>query len=97
MPTVQIERRRRGFFGWIIAILFWGFHVIMALWVYLGITGASTRIAPIQSGAERAAATIGSGIGLSLVLIIWVIGTAILGTMMLFTRGRRETITTERP
>ena len=96
MPTVQIERRRRGFFGWIVAILFWGWQILMALWLFAGFNSATTVYSGVHSDAARAGATIGVGLGVGFVLVVWVLGTVILGFMMMFTRGRRELITEER-
>ncbi len=97
MPTVQIERRRRGFFGWIVAILFWGWQLLMAWALFMGLANLGQHNATLHTSSERTAATIGGGIGLTMVLFLWVLGTVILGFMMMFTRGRRELTTVERP
>lgn len=96
MPTVQIERRRRGVFGWVIAFFFWGWQLVMAGALISGLNGASNHTAALHSEAERAGASIGTGLGVAFVLFLWVLGTIIFGFMMMFTRGRRELITMER-
>lgn len=96
MATVQIEKRRRGIFGWIIAILFWGFNLLMALWLWAAFSVTSTVVDGATSDAEKAGAMIGAGIGVTMVIWVWLFGAVILGIMMLFTRGRKEIITVER-
>lgn len=96
MATVQIEKRRRGIFGWIVAILFWGFNLLMAIWLWGAFSVTSSVVGEAASDAEKAGAMIGAGIGVTMILWVWVFGAFILGLMMLFTRGRKEIITVER-
>lgn len=96
MATVQIEKRRRGVFGWIIAILFWGFNLMMAVWLWGVFAATSEVVGNAASDAEKAGAMLGTGIGVTVILWVWVFGAFILGLMMLFTRGRKEIITVER-
>lgn len=96
MATVQIEKRRRGIFGWIIAILFWGFNLMMAVWLWGAFSVTSTAVGEATSEAEKAGSMIGAGIGITMIIWVWLFGTIILGIMMLFTRGRKEIITVER-
>ena len=97
MPTVTIERRRRGPFGKLIALLFWGWQALMAYALISGLNAVGTQAAGYHTQAEQVGAGIGATLGATLLLILWVLGTAILGAMAMMTRGRRETVTEERP
>lgn len=95
MATVtRIEKRKRGFFGWIFLILFWAFNVIMLLWMILGINASADLAATTTSEAEAAGAAIGSAIGFGLVLMLWVIGAGLLGLFVMMTRGRKVIVET---
>lgn len=59
----------------------------MVFWLISGI-GAATEGMDVMSEAERAGATIGTGIGVALILGIWLIGDVILGLFVLFTRPK---------
>lgn len=90
-----VSKRKRGFFGWIVAILFWGFHLLMVAWLisYLGIVGE--QYGDAASEAAQAGTAIGGTIGTGMILSIWVFGTIILGFMMFFTRGDLVTYETD--
>ena len=93
MATIQVEKRKRGIFGWIVAILFWGFNVLMAASVasYWGILGTMET----EGELEQAGAVIGGTIGTGMLFSLWFFGAVILGLMMFFTRGKKITITRE--
>ena len=95
MGQVQIEKRKRGPFGWVVAILFWGFNIMMAVGLWGGMQGAGEVLTNAQSDAERAGAAIGTTMGVGVILFIWVLGVIILGMMMLFTRGKKVIVTQE--
>lgn len=86
-----ITRRRRGPFGWVIAVLFWGFNALMVAWLisYLGLIG--DHLGDSADEATQAGTVIGGAIGSGFLLFIWFIGDIILGIMMFFTRGHLET------
>ena len=69
----------------------------MAWWLFAGLAGNGQHMSTLHSSAERTGAAIGTGLGITMVLFVWVLGTVILGFMMMFTRGRREITTVERP
>ena len=88
----QIEKRRRGPFGWIVAILFYGFSIVMILmmaltWVGVGSVG--------DSFDDASVAAIGVAGFFSTVALIWfwLFGAIILGIMMFFTRGKKIILT----
>lgn len=59
----------------------------MAIWL-IGGMGAATDGMDAMSEAERAGAAIGTGIGVALILGIWMIGDVILGLFVLLTRPK---------
>ena len=90
--TISREVRKRGFFGWIFLLLFIGFNILMAMWLfsYWSLLGDGIN------SADKAKATgtaIGGTIGTSMLLFIWVLGDIITGALALMTRGRKMIIT----
>ena len=84
---VRKETRKRGFFGIIFRILFYAFNVFMALWV-------ATLWHRMSSAIDQHAitGTAGTGAGLAgtgMIAIAWLLGDAILGALVLMTRGAR--------
>lgn len=84
---VQLRKPKRGFFGKLIKWSFIGFNILMAIWL-IGGMGAATDGMDAMSEAERAGAAIGTGIGVALILGIWMIGDVILGLFVLLTRPK---------
>jgi len=84
---VQLRKPTRGFFGKLFKWTFIGFNILMAFWLIGGV-GSATEGMEAMSEAERAGATIGTGIGAALILGIWVIGDIILGLFVLLTRPK---------
>lgn len=80
-----IRKPKRGFFGKIIKWVFILFNVFMIWWLFAGTNGAM-EMQQGMTGAERAGAQIGTGIGIMMILTVWVIGDIILGLFVLFTR-----------
>lgn len=97
MATIQVEKRKRGIFGWIVAILFWGFNALMVAWVasYWGSLGGLHGQSEDQF--EQAGAVIGGTIGTGMLFAFWFFGAVILGLMMFFTRGKKVVTTQEIP
>lgn len=87
--TVRTERHKRGFFGWIFLILFWGFNGLMAYATFAGLSGNAEQMAQLTSDAEKTGYAAGTAIGASFILIIWAAGALILGLFVMFTRGRK--------
>lgn len=87
-----IERRRRGFFGWLFLLVFWAFNAFM-LWVlFVGLSGNAATYAKLASDAERSGHAAGTAIGVTMIMTFWALGAVILGLAAYFTRGRREMI-----
>lgn len=87
---IRKEVRKRGIFGWIFLIAFWGFNAVMALSLYAGIKGVS-EIQP-QDAAQEAGTVIGATFGVGMLLAIWLLGALLLGLLVLFSRGRKTII-----
>lgn len=85
--TVQVAKRRRGFFGQVAKWLFIAFNALMLLWLILVIGAAGEQ--DFASDAEAAGYALGTGIGVFAIAIIWVIGDIILGLPVLMTRGEQ--------
>ncbi len=84
---VQLRKPKRGFMGKLFKWSFIAFNILMALWVAGG-TSAATKGYDTMSSAEQAGTAIGAGIGITLLLGLWVIGDIILGLFVLFTRPK---------
>lgn len=95
MPTVtRIEKRRRGFFGWIFLLLFWGYNALMLAWLVVGLGAAGGEIERSTSAAARTGAEIGTFIGATFIFVIWGAGALVLGLFVLLTRGSKVIIET---
>ena len=84
----RIETRKRGFFGHVFKWGFVGWNLLMVFWLgsYL------VQVVPMVemgSSAERAGAAVGTTMGVSLIMMLWMAGTVILGVFVLLTRGKK--------
>ena len=95
--TVKTLEYRRGTFGTIIKWLFIGFNLLMCIWLISYWTNISSML-NTGSEMEQAGAALGSTIGTGLILMIWGLGTVIIGIPLLLTKGKLvETEETENP
>jgi hypothetical protein len=97
MPTMTIEKRRRGAFGWIVAGLFWCFNIWMIYAVVAIVSSSAQHVGQLSDKASKVGATISATIGFTMILWIWLFGAIILGLMMLFSRGKKIIVTKEIP
>ena len=95
MPTITTETRKRGVFGWIVAVLFWGWNLLMLAATISGLNSVAPDYARGGAHAGSTAYAAGATIGFGLILLLWLLGSLVLGLMMLFTRGKRVTISRE--
>jgi hypothetical protein len=84
----RLRKPKRGLFGNIVKYSFIGFNILMAIWLFGGISSAAGNINQLE-GAEQAGAAIGTGIGAILIISIWVFGDIFLGLFTLLTRPSR--------
>ena len=82
---------KRSIFGHITRILFWGFNIFMIIWIFAGLNSATDGIENMTD-AEATGAAIGTGIGVALLVMIWVLGDIILGLFYFFTRPTRQLV-----
>jgi hypothetical protein len=85
----RVTRQKRGFFGQLFLIVFFGFNLLMVVWLFdywgrVDLGGASE--------AARTGAAIGTTIGTGIVLFIWALGAVITGLLAILTRGRDVSI-----
>ena len=64
------------------------FNVLMAIWLIGGVASSAYVINNTISNTERAGTLLGTGLGASIILTLWVIGDVILGLFVLLTRPK---------
>jgi hypothetical protein len=79
MTETYIEKRKRGFFGWLFLIIFIGWNALMLMWM----VGALSR--PEAGGAA-------GGIAFFFILVVWALGSVVTGVLALLTRGSKTII-----
>jgi hypothetical protein len=84
---VQLRKPKRSLFGKLVKWGFIGFNILMAAWMWGGMSAATEGMEKL-SGAEQAGAAIGTGLGAALIIGIWSAGDIILGLFVLFTRPK---------
>lgn len=82
---------KRSIAGHISRVLFWGFNVLMVVWMITGFNSATEGIENMND-AQAAGAAIGTGIGMTMLFILWVLGDIILGLFYFFTRPTRQLV-----
>ena len=83
----QLNKPKRGFFGKVFKWLFILFNILMIVWLIGGV-GSATEGMDTMTEAEKAGTTVGAGIGMMMIMTMWVIGDIILGLFVLFTRPK---------
>jgi hypothetical protein len=83
----QLRKAKRGVVGKIIKWSFIGFNILMIIWLISGM-GTATEGFDTMTEAEQLGTAIGAGIGLWMIISIWVLGDIILGLFVLFTRPK---------
>ena len=68
--------------------IFYLFNILMLLWVITSMNAASDVTTKAVSEAEKAGAAIGTGIGMTFLMVIWAIGDIITGMLALMTRPK---------
>ena len=83
-------RSGRGFFGWTFLLLFLAFQALMigAAVVSFGAV-ADSASGCLGDAACEAGTVIGGGIFAAMGWAVWILGTLVLGFLVLMTRGRR--------
>lgn len=86
---VQLRKLQRTFFGKLIKWGFIGFNIIMTLWT-IGGMNVATKGMDAMHGAEKTGAAIGTGIGMAILIAIWVFGDIVLGLFVFLTRPKSD-------
>ncbi len=86
--TIQTEKRKRGFFGWIFLMLFWIFNLLMIAWLFATL-GAWGELDPTTSEAQEAGRGLGMVVGLGMIFGLWAIGMVVFGGLAFATRGKK--------
>ncbi len=91
MERTMIETRQRSWFGKMIKWLFFIFNIIMVLGLIAIFSGdsGSPPAGTSNSEAYEAGKAIGAGAAVFVWLVVWMIGDAILGALVLATRGKK--------
>jgi len=87
-----VEVRKRGFFGYVFAFVFWAWNALMVLWLGTWLLDIGEKQQAAMSAAERTGFEAGVGLGFISILITWAAGAVVFGLLMYATRGRRELI-----
>lgn len=84
-----LRKPTRSMMGQVIKWTFIAFNILMVWWLFRGVGGAAVEgTATAASDAERAGVAIGTAIGASLVIFLWVAGDIILGLFVFLTRPK---------
>jgi hypothetical protein len=90
--TVKTETYKRGFLGLLFKILFYAFNAFMALWLGFLFYGLySVSVQPDVFNKVIVAVAAGFG-GFGFIGLFWLLGDALLGALLLATRGKKVII-----
>ncbi|HCA3181754.1 hypothetical protein OQH06_18555 [Acinetobacter baumannii] len=84
----KLRKPTRGFFGKIFKWLFILFNLFMLVMTFKSCGTASEVIISSQNEYEQAGATLGTTLGLGMIITFWALVDVILGLFVLFTRPK---------
>ena len=82
----QLRKPKRGVFGKLCLWSFYLFNLLMVVWLIGGVNAAS-KVEAVNE-AQKAGAAIGMGLGVTMILVVWVVGDIITGLLALMTRPK---------
>ena len=85
----KLRNPQRSFFGKIVKFGFIGFNILMLIWMVSYGLQIGDMMNTATSQAEKTGTTIGSGIGIMFLSIIWIAGDVVLGFTMLLTKPKK--------
>ena len=85
---VRISKPKRSFMGNVFKWIFIAFNAIMAIWMFNGLSTTRQLSQAASTSFEQAGVAIGTGIVMTMILVLWVLGDIILGLPVLFTRPK---------
>lgn len=80
---------KRTVFGNFVKFGFIGFNILMVYWFFSYVVDISHSLNTASSEAVKTGTSIGGGIGMMFILIIWGVGCVVLGLMMLLTKPKK--------
>lgn len=86
-----VERRKRGFFGWVFLLVFLGWNALMAYWlfkVFGAMGGAPVPDTEAGKNSQAAAQVVSFGI----ILLVWALGSIVTGIPAMLTRGSKTIV-----
>jgi hypothetical protein len=89
--TTTITTHKRGFFGRIWQILFWLFQAIMVALIWANYSAVKEVGGDCANTACGAGVALGAGMVAATGWLVWILGTVILGILLLATRGKLVT------
>lgn len=90
--VVRIEKRKRGIFGTLVWWVFLAWNAFAALWLFYAISGAAQVVQNSADAGAQAGAAIGGTIASGFILSVWLLGSLILGLIVMLSRGKKVTI-----
>lgn len=92
--TLQIERRKKGFFGYLFLVLFVASQCFM-LYACIGGVMKVAEEGQQLTGDAKIAHDAGAGIGIMLLMFLWAAVTIVFGGLAYATRGKKIIETVE--
>jgi hypothetical protein len=85
----RLRKPSRSVFGVFALLSFIGFNIIMSIWFLSYVIDIGQTYNSASSEAAKTGTSIGAGIGIMFLLIIWVCGASITGIVTLLTRPKK--------
>jgi len=83
-----LKKPKRSLFGKLCLWTFIAFNLLMVFWIVGGVSGNVENMETMSS-AEQTGAAIGTGLGVAMLIALWVAGDFILGLFTFFTRPKK--------
>ena len=91
MDDIYIEKRKRGIFGWVFLIVFFGWNAFMLLMLFV-MVNAANEMPTAGTEAGRAGAATGVALSIGGLLFVWLVGAVITGLFAMLTRGSKTIV-----
>ena len=85
----KLREPTRTVFGNIVKLGFIGFNILMFLWLISYIIDIANLMNTASSEASKTGTTLGGGIGIMFLVIVWGLGAGVLGLMMILTKPKK--------
>jgi len=91
VDDIYIEKRKRGGFGWLFLIVFFGWNAFMLLMLFV-VVNAANEMPAAGTEAGRAGAATGVALSIGALLFVWLVGAVITGLFAMLTRGSKTIV-----